>query len=139
MKGDLESVKRLLGENRLPSDHLEKQIDGLFVLEDDDGAIAGSACLCPGQPVELRSVCIRPEARGMGWGRQLVETVLGEAIDMEIAALYLRTGASGFFARLGFRELPMEELGEIWDGCSECPRLGTDECRHVPMVYEFSR
>jgi amino-acid N-acetyltransferase len=138
-KGDLESVKSLLAENRLPSVHLEKQIDGLYVVEDEDGVISGCACLCPGQPMELRSVCIRPEVRGKGWGRRLVEAVLEEASDRGIITLYLRTGATGFFARLGFRELPKEDLGRIWDGCLECPRLGTDDCRHVPMIYECTR
>jgi N-acetylglutamate synthase-like GNAT family acetyltransferase len=138
-RNDLECVKRLLGENKLPSDHLVREIDGLYVVEDEDGSISGSACLCQGQPAELRSVCIRSEVRGKGWGRRLVETVLEEAIDRGIITLYLRTGAVDFFARLGFRELPREDLGRIWDGCSNCPRLGTDECRHVPMILEFPR
>ena len=136
-KADLESVKRLLAENRLPSDHLEGKVDGLYVVEDEDGVISGSACLCPGQPMELRSVCIKHDVRERGWGRRLVEAVLEEATEKGFTTLYLRTGATGFFARLGFRELPKEDLGRIWEGCSGCPRLGTDECRHVPMIYEF--
>jgi amino-acid N-acetyltransferase len=75
----------------------------------------------------------------MGWGRRLVETVLGEATDRGISTLYLRTCANGFFARLGFRDLPKEDLGRIWEGCSNCPRLGTDECRQVPMIFEFTQ
>ena len=133
---DLQCTQALLRDNRLPSDHLEREIENLFVLEDDNGEVAGCACLCLGQLVELRSVCIRSDLRGRGWGRQLVEAVLREAIDRNIAQLYLRTGATGFFASLGFRELPKGDLARLWKGCSECPRLGTAECRHVPMVLE---
>ena len=135
--GDLAPVKELLRNSGLPSDHLDRHIRNLFVVEDNDGRVGGCAYLCLGHPMELRSVCIRPDLRGKGWGRQLVRVVLTEAKEMGVATVYLRTEATVIFERFGFSELPKNHLTK-WRHCSECPRLGTNECRHVPMVWNVS-
>ncbi len=132
---DLTPAKELLQDSGLPSDHLDRDIQNLFIVEDNDGRVGGCACLCIGQPTELRSVCIRPDLRGKGWGRQLVGVVLTEAKETGIAKVYLRTEATGIFERFGFSELPKHHLMK-WRYCSKCPRLGTKECRHVPMVWK---
>jgi len=132
--GDLAPAKELLRDSGLPSDHLDRHIQNLFIVEDDDGRVGGCACLCIGQLTELRSVCIRSGLRRKGWGRQLVGLVLSEAKRMGMATVYLRTEATGIFQSFGFSELPKHHLMK-WRYCSECPRLGTKECRHIPMVW----
>ena len=132
--GDLAMVKELLQENRLPSDHLGRNIGNLFIVEDDDGRVGGCACLCIGQLTELRSVCIRSDLRGTGWGRRLVGAVLAEARKRGQLKVYLRTESTGIFERFGFRELPRSCL-KNWRYCSECLRRGTEKCRHVPMIW----
>jgi len=134
--GDLVPAKELLRDSGLPSDHLDRHIQNLFIVEDNDGRVAGCACLCIGQPTELRSVCIRSDLRGKGCGGQLVGVVLTEAKEMGIATVYLRTEATGVFERFGFSELPKDHLRK-WRYCSECPRLGTKECRHIPMIWNL--
>jgi len=127
-------VKELLRENGLPSDHLDKNNENLFLVEDDDGRVGGCACLCIGQLTELRSVCIRADLRGMGCGRRLVGAVLAESRRKGELEVYLRTEATGIFKRFGFRELPRNHLVK-WRYCSQCTRRGTEKCRHVPMIW----
>nr|WP_218844841.1 GNAT family N-acetyltransferase [Microbacterium pseudoresistens] len=55
-----------------------------------------------------------PETQGMGLGRRLVETLLGELARRGVPALHLgmnpeNTPAAAFYARLGFEPLPSAE------------------------------
>lgn len=80
----------------------------LFVARLDE-RIVGCAYLKPRSDewAELKRLYVRPEARGVGLGRLLVETVVDAAIEDGYAALVLHTGpftkaAQSLYTHLGF-------------------------------------
>jgi amino-acid N-acetyltransferase len=57
----------------------------------------------------LRSLTVRPETRGSGLGRLLVERLLETAREREMRAMYLlTTTAEEYFPRFGFEPIPRE-------------------------------
>ncbi|MFN8501294.1 GNAT family N-acetyltransferase [Kouleothrix sp.] len=61
--------------------------------------------------VLLRSAAVRAAARGQGIGAALLAHALGEARRQGCARAYLfSTDAGAFWARMGFREVPVPEL-----------------------------
>lgn len=58
-----------------------------------------------------RSVAVRPDLRGCGAARRLVEHVLTGAAAQGVRTAYLfSTGAGPFWSRLGFRPVPVAEV-----------------------------
>lgn len=122
---DRDAIERLLVESDLTTHALPDWIDRFWVAE-QDGRIAGVAgielyadgCL-------LRSVAVRPELRGTGLGRALVERALDSARESGARQAYLLTlTAERWFPRLGFREIAREQVpasvresGEFTEAC----------------------
>lgn len=122
---DRDAIERLLVESDLTTHALPDWIDRFWVAE-QDGRIAGVAgielyadgCL-------LRSVAVRPELRGTGLGRALVERALESARESGARQAYLLTlTAERWFPRLGFREIARDEVpasvresGEFREAC----------------------
>ena len=122
---DREAIERLLVESDLTTHALPDWIDRFWVAE-QDGRIAGVAgielypdgCL-------LRSVAVRPDMRGTGLGRALVERALDSARESGARQAYLLTlTAERWFPRLGFREIARDEVpasvresGEFREAC----------------------
>jgi len=89
-----------------------QSLGGVFrVIEDDDGAIVGCGGLFPIEQtsVELRKMYFRPEIRGQGLGRRLLEDLVAEArrrhyqrIELETASNL--TAAIALYQRAGFVE-----------------------------------
>ncbi len=83
---------------------------------------------------EVRSIAVDPKAQGQGAGRQLIQALLAEARQHQIAQVCLFTRSAGYFAQLGFVEVPHETLPDkIYKDCSGCPFL--NKCNEVAMVY----
>ena len=122
---DRDAIERLLVESDLTTHALPDWIDRFWVAE-QDGRITGVAgielyadgCL-------LRSVAVRPELRGTGLGRALVERALESARESGARQAYLLTlTAERWFPRLGFREIARQEVpasvresGEFKEAC----------------------
>ncbi|MFF8973631.1 GNAT family N-acetyltransferase [Streptomyces sp. NPDC014995] len=60
--------------------------------------------------VLLRSVAVRPDRRGCGAARRLVEHALTDAAQGARTAYLLSTEAGPFWTRLGFRPVPVAEV-----------------------------
>jgi amino-acid N-acetyltransferase len=122
---DRDAIERLLAESELTTHALPDWIDRFWVAE-QDGRIAGVAgielyadgCL-------LRSVAVRPELRGTGLGRRLVERALEAARESGARRAYLLTlTAERWFPRLGFTTITRDEVpasvresGEFKEAC----------------------
>ena len=73
---------------------------------------AGIAPL-PGEPgtCELVKMYFRPEARGLGLGKRLLQLCLDEAVKLNYTRIYLETieqmhAARGLYEHLGFKQIP---------------------------------
>lgn len=100
---DLATIEALLTEAHLPLDGARAAFDRGFVAE-RGGRLVGAAGMegFAGAAL-LRSVVVRPDARGEGLGQRLTQAVLDEARALGLPAVYLlTTTAADFFPRLGF-------------------------------------
>lgn len=96
-----------------------------FVLETDDGRVVGGGGLAPlagaaGDVCELRKMYFLPEARGGGFGKQLLERCIARARELSFKTMYLETltgmdAAMHLYARFGFQKLcaPLGETGHF--------------------------
>ncbi len=82
---------------------------------------------------EVRSIVVRPEAKGNGAGGRLLTALLTEAEEQEVSCVSLFTRIPEFFTRFGFRVVDRTLLPDkIYKDCQTCPRLYA--CDEVAMA-----
>jgi amino-acid N-acetyltransferase len=82
---------------------------------------------------EVRSIVVKPEAKGLGAGAQLIRALIEEAADHSIMSVCLFTRIPEFFSHFGFREANRDAMPDkIYKDCQTCPRLYA--CDEVAMV-----
>lgn len=109
-----------------------------WVVAKRDGEVVGCASLVIlwADMAEIRSLVVLPELQGRGIGRQLVCALLAEAAALEIPRVIALTRKPGFFAQLGFVEVPRASLPrKLWKDCIHCTKFAG--CDEVAMVYEL--
>ena len=109
--GDLPAVLELLQSSALPVDGVAENFTR-FMVALDEGRIVGSAGLeVEGTSALLRSVAIDPASRGAGLGIEIVRQTIRLANVSGVTTVYLlTTSASGFFQKLGFKEILRAEI-----------------------------
>ncbi len=82
---------------------------------------------------EVRSIVVKPEAKGQGAGGKLLNALLHEADDHGVASVCLFTRIPDFFFHHGFREADRTAMPDkVYKDCQNCPRLYA--CDEVAMV-----
>ena len=82
---------------------------------------------------EVRSIVVRPEAKGLGAGAKLIQALIAEAAQHEVLSVCLFTRIPDFFDRFGFRVAERNAMPDkIYKDCQTCPRLYA--CDEVAMV-----
>lgn len=112
-EADLAGVRRLLAEASLPQDGLEEFFPAAYVIAVYvDGGLVGVAGLeTHGAHGLLRSVAVRPSARGRGIGEALVRDRLARALTRRLIAVHLLTTTAGaYFRRFGFEPVERGSL-----------------------------
>jgi len=102
---DLEAVRALLRDAKLPLDGLESQFgDGWTVAVRREGRIVGTAAVeSYGACGLLRSAVVVPPLRGLGLGEALTKNRLDWARTRRLREVWLlTTTAADFFDRFGF-------------------------------------
>jgi len=85
---------------------------------------------------EIRSVAIASEYQGLGIGKTLVETAIGEAGDLGLPGVFLLTYKPDYFSRFGFRVIEKSALPhKVWKDCINCPKF--PDCGEVAMMLDF--
>jgi amino-acid N-acetyltransferase len=105
------------------------------VAESETGVFLGCGALHLYGPhlSEVRSIVVKPEAKGQGAGGKLLRALLEEAEDQGVVCVSLFTRIPDFFFHFGFRVADRTALPDkIYKDCQTCPRLYA--CDEVAMV-----
>ncbi len=112
-----------------------ENVRDFVVAESDAGVFLGCGALHLYGPhlAEVRSIVVKPEAKGQGAGGKLLRALLHEAEDHGVVAVCLFTRIPDFFFHFGFRTADRTALPDkIYKDCQSCPRLYA--CDEVAMV-----
>jgi amino-acid N-acetyltransferase len=119
---DIPKIQHLINDNLdklLPrtDQELIELLDTLWVV-DEDGEIVGCCCLEVYSPkiAELRSLAVREDCRGKGYGEQLVAVVVAEAQRRNIRQVLVVTSTREFFEKLHFGSCLSEKYALFWNG-----------------------
>lgn len=103
-----------------------------YTLARENGSIVGFASLFIYTPAlaEVRSLAVAPGQQGKGLGSAIVRALIEEAKRLGIKQLLTLTYHVSFFKRLGFEEVPKEEVWhhKVWEDCIRC--------KHFPVCNE---
>ena len=105
------------------------------VAESESGVFLGCGALHLYGPhlAEVRSIVVKPEAKGQGAGGKVLQALLAEAEDQGVTAVCLFTRIPDFFFHFAFRVVDRTALPDkIYKDCQTCPRLYA--CDEVAMV-----
>ncbi len=82
---------------------------------------------------EIRSIAIKKNFQKKGYGKKLIETLLKEAEELDIAKVFVLTYNPQFFGKFGFERISKSKLPhKIWVDCINCPKF--PRCDEVPMI-----
>src|ERR1700757_3394853 len=112
-----------------------ENVRDFHVAESEAGVFLGCGALHLYGPhlAEVRSIVVKPEAKGQGAGGKLLRALLEEAEEQKVTAVCLFTRISDFFFHFGFRVVERTVLPDkIYKDCQTCPRLYA--CDEVAMV-----
>jgi len=112
LRGELPRILELLEEAGLPVAGVDHAEAFLVAREQaEHGCLVGCIGLeVYGDVGLLRSLAVRPDTRGGGWGKRLVERLLETARLRGVSVMYLlTTTAAEYFPRFGFEPIPREQ------------------------------
>jgi amino-acid N-acetyltransferase len=73
---------------------------------------------------ELRSLAVDQSAKANGVGRRIVESLVAEASDYSLDAVFAFTYVPSFFRKVGFTEVERGALPlKAWKDCVRCPKF----------------
>lgn len=106
-----------------------------FTIAEADGDFLGCGALHLYGPhlAEVRSIVVKPEAKGKGAGGLLLRALLSEAEQHAVISVCLFTRIPDFFQHFGFRVADRDAMPDkIYKDCQTCPRLYA--CDEIAMV-----
>jgi amino-acid N-acetyltransferase len=112
-----------------------ENVRDFHIAESEAGVFLGCGALHLYGPhlAEIRSIVVKPEAKGQGAGGKLIKALLAEAEEQGVSCVSLFTRIPDFFFHFGFRVADRTALPDkIYKDCQACPRLYA--CDEVAMV-----
>jgi amino-acid N-acetyltransferase len=112
-----------------------ENIRDFTVAETSNGTFLGCGALHLYGPhlAEVRSIVVRPEAKGLGAGGLLLRALVDEAELHSVVSVCLFTRIPDFFEHFDFRVAERDAMPDkIYKDCQTCPRLYA--CDEVAMV-----
>jgi amino-acid N-acetyltransferase len=129
LSGDGTLLRRVFAE-------ICENIRDFTVVESEDGYFLGCGALHLYGPhlAEVRSIVVKPEAKGHGAGATLLQALLEEAEGNGVGCVCLFTRIPEFFFRHGFHVVEERAAlpDKIYKDCQSCPRLY--KCDEVAMA-----
>jgi amino-acid N-acetyltransferase len=112
-----------------------ENVRDFVIAESESGVFLGCGALHLYGPhlSEIRSIVVKPEAKGQGAGGRILRALLEEANEQGVAAVCLFTRIPDFFFHFGFRLADRTQMPDkVYKDCQNCPRLYA--CDEVTMV-----
>src|SRR5579859_1334409 len=112
-----------------------ENVRDFHIAESEAGVFLGCGALHLYGPhlAEVRSIVVKPEAKGQGAGGKLLRALLTEAEEQGVSSVCLFTRIPDFFFHFGFRVVDRTALPDkIYKDCQACPRLYA--CDEVAMA-----
>ena len=83
---------------------------------------------------EIRSLAVDENYQKNGIGKQIILALEKEAKNLGIKQLLTLTYQKEFFLKLGFIEIPKEEVPEhkVWSDCIKCPHF--PNCNEISLI-----
>jgi amino-acid N-acetyltransferase len=149
--GDAEQIFNLIRRHSeelivKPIGDIISNIDRFMVCEVDN-RIRGCATwdIIPeiGEPrnasVEIQSVAVDAELRGLDAGTRLVSTIIESVKRFDPVQAIVLTFAPDFFRKLGFREIPKTSvMHKLYMGCINCTKHANPyTCPEIAMAYDL--
>lgn len=136
-QADLPAIAALVDEHARRAEVLPRSAEEIrdsladWIVAVENGELLACGSLLPYSPqlAEVRSLTVRDDAKGQGWGSAVVRTLIQQAQGRGIPTLFALTRAVPFFLKLGFSRSQREVFPEkIWRDCQLCPiRANCDE------------
>lgn len=123
-RDDIGAIQHLININLdklLPrrDDELCELIDSnTFWVVEDAGEIVGCCCLevYSAKIAELRSLAVREDCRGKGYGEALVNVAIEEANRRKVRQVLVVTSTLEFFEKMNFGQCLNEKYALFWNG-----------------------
>ena len=99
------------------------------------GELIGCGALHFYSPImgEVRSLAVDPAWKAHGIGRRMVESLVTEARQFSLDAVFAFTYVAEFFRKMGFQEVERGELPlKAWKDCLRCPKFQC--CDEIAMM-----
>ena len=132
---DIPNIQKLINDNLdkllpRPDHELMELMDTLWVI-DQDGEIVGCCCLeqYSSKIAELRSLAVREDCRGLGYGEQLVQIAVDEARRRNVRQVLVVTSTREFFEKMNFGLCLNEKYALFWSGTS--PEIAQSRENHT--------
>lgn len=141
---DVEAIHKLVNDYAEKGVMLPRSRNVLYetlrdmILAEDGGSIAGVGALhlVWDELAEIRTMAIAPDYMKQGIGREIVQLLIKEAYTLGIKTLFTLTYQPGFFAKLGFAEIPKEQLPhKVWKECINCAKF--PNCDEIAMIRKI--
>lgn len=82
---------------------------------------------------EIRSLAVREDCCGRGYGRLLMDAAEKEARELGLKRLFALTYQVAFFEHMGFARVSKDTLPQkVWSDCINCPRF--PDCDEVAVA-----
>jgi amino-acid N-acetyltransferase len=141
---DIRAVHRLINDCAAKGEMLSRSLAELYdnmrdyIVYEEESDVLGTCALhiCWEDLAEIRSLCVIPEFRRRGIGRDLVSACLKEARELRMERVFLLTYQEEFFGKFGFRLIDKSELPQkIWTDCVKCAKFPM--CDEIAMVTKL--
>ncbi len=126
-------------EEMLPRslNEIYENIRDFSVIEKDDRIVAcGSLHVCWDNLAEVKSLAVYPKHAKNGYGTMLVGKATREAKKLGITRLFTLTFQAGFFEKLGFYRVDVNDLPKkVWFECVRCVHF--PDCDEEALVKDI--
>lgn len=126
----------LLLPRSLQSLYENLQVFSVAVTDDDEVVGVAGLHILWHDLAEVRSLAVAPGHQGAGLGSLMIQHLIDQAYQLEIARVFALTYQVSFFERLGFSIVKKETMPQkVWKDCINCPKFTC--CDEVALVYQL--